>query len=130
MNLPDDDELRARFEALRQEDRGRAPDFRGMVDRARAGRSLPRRSGIPLLRIAAAAAIVLAVAIGVRKARQHSVSPRDGSGGSFGADDTVSISRWKSPTASLLRTSGSEVLASSKILSSVLDGASRAAVQH
>jgi hypothetical protein len=130
MNPPDEDELRARFEALRQEDRGRAPDFRGMVDRAQVARSLPRRSVVPLLWIAAAAGIVLAVAIAVREARQHSVRSHDELAGSFGGADTVSISRWRSPTASLLRMSGSEVLASSKILSSVLDGASRAAVQH
>jgi hypothetical protein len=130
MNLSDDDELRAHFEALRAEDRGRAPDFRAMLDRAQSARSARRRRAVPLVWIAAAAGIMLTLGIAVRENRQQGVKPHDVSAGSFGGGDTLSISRWKSPTASLLHTSGSEVLASSKILSSVLDGASRAGVQH
>lgn len=129
MTLPDDDELRARFEALREEDRPRAPAFRGAVGYERP-QPLPRRRAFPLVWIAAAAGIVLIVGIAVRETRQHDTGPHDASAGSFGGGDSVSISTWRSPTASLLRVSGSEVLASSKILSSVLDGASRAAVQH
>jgi hypothetical protein len=80
--------------------------------------------------IAAAAGIVLTVGIAIRETRQQGVGPYDRSAQSFGGDDTVSISTWRSPTASLLRTSGSGLLAPPRILSSVLDGASRAAVQH
>jgi hypothetical protein len=130
MNFSDDDELRAHFDALRRHDRDRAPDFRAMLDRARSTNSPARRRAFSLIWIAAAAVMVLAVGIAVRETRQHGAGRYDGSTGSFGGGDTVSISNWKSPTASLLHTSGSDVLASSKILSSVLDGASRAAVQH
>ena len=128
MNLPADDELRARFEALREEDRRRAPAFRGALSDAWP-RPLPRRRAFPLVWIAAAG-IVLTVGIAVREIRQHGPGPYTGSASSFGGGDTVSITTWRSPTASLLRTSGSEMVASSRILSSVLDGASRAAVQH
>jgi hypothetical protein len=130
MNLSDDDELHAHFETLRQADRSQPPDFRTMLDRAQSTDSPARRRAFPLVWMAAAAVIVLTVGIAVRETRQHGAGPYDGSTGSFGGGDTVSISNWKSPTASLLHTSGSDVLASSKILSSVLDGASRAAVQH
>jgi hypothetical protein len=129
MNLPDDDDLRARFEALREEDRRRAPAFRGALSDERP-RPLSRTRAFPLVWIAAAAGILLTVGIAVRETRQHGRDPYAGSASSFRGGDTASITAWKSPTASLLRNSGSEMLASSRILSSVLDGASRAAVQH
>lgn len=129
MNLSDDDELRARFEALREEDGRRAPAFHGGLGHEWP-RPLPRRRARPLVWIAAAAGIVLTVGIAFQQTRNHGVASRLGTAGSFQTGDSVSISTWRSPTASLLRTTGSEVLASSKILSSVLDGASRAAVQH
>lgn len=127
MTLPSDDELRAQFEALRREDRSRAPDFRTMLERA----PTPAVSRQPLIRplwIAAAAALVLAVGVAVREARQRG-NDRDAITASFDGG-TASITHWRSPTASLLRTSGSELLAPRRILSSILDGASRAAVQH
>jgi len=129
MNLPADDELRARFEALREEDRRRAPAFRGALSDAWP-RPLPRRRAFPLVWIAAAAGLVLTVGIAVRESRQHGADPSAGPIGSFGGADTVSVTTWRSPTASLLRTSGSGLLAPPRILSSILDGASHAAVQH
>ena len=129
MNLPADDELRARFEALREEDRRRAPAFRGALS-DEGPRPLPRRRAFPLVWIAAAAGIVLTVGIAVRETRQHDPDPHARSASSFGGGDTVSITTWRSPTASLLRSSGSGLLAPPRILSSVLDGASRAAVQQ
>ena len=127
MNPTSDDELRARFEALRQEDFGRTPDFRDVLNRARSPESQHRRQLDPLW-IAAAAVIVLAVGIMVREGHQRSAA-RAAKSASFDQGAT-SISRWRSPTASLLRTSGSGVLAPPRILSSILDGASNAAVQH
>lgn len=104
-----DRELRARFGELRDADSAGAPDVSGVVARTAIDRraTIARRSGAMLL---AAAAVVL---IGVVVARQ----PRavDGSG--------ASITSWKSPTTSLIPTTGQSVLAPDPLLSSVLDGA-------
>jgi len=127
MNPTSDDELRAQFEALRHEDLGRAPDFGDVLHRTRSPERHHRRQLDPLW-IAAAAVIVLAAGIVVREGLQRSA---DRAAKSASLDEgATSISRWRSPTASLLRTSGSGVLAPPRILSSILDGASNAAVQH
>ena len=128
MNLPSDDELRARFEALRREEHGRARGFRTILDRPRP-LDVPHRRRIHPLWIAAAAAVVLAVGITFREAWHRGFDPSAEVASSFD-EGTVSITHWRSPTASLLRTSASEALESPRILSSILDGASRAAVQH
>ena len=91
MNLPDDDELRPLFESLREEDRRRAPAFRGALGHEWP-QLLPRRRAFPLAWIAAAAGIVLTVGIAIRETRQHGPSAYVGSSGSFGGGDTVSIS--------------------------------------
>jgi hypothetical protein len=66
----------------------------------------------------------------LQQTRNRSAGRRADATESSGGGNTLSISTWKSPTASLLRTSGSEALAPPKVLSSILDGASRDAVQY
>jgi hypothetical protein len=104
-----DDELRSRFSKLRESDSDRAPSYRAVLDRAshksRGGVRVARR---PLLRLAltlaAAAAIVLAVGVARVSLRRDFVPPP--------------LSTWTSPTASLLRTPGSDLLTSPTLLSS------------
>jgi hypothetical protein len=129
MNFSSDGELRARFAALRAEDSDRAPGFRDIMERART-LDVQRRHGVRPLWMVAAAGIVLAVAIAFQQTRNRSAGRRADATNSSGGGDTPSISTWKSPTASLLRTSGSEALAAPRVLSSILDGASRDAVQY
>lgn len=129
MNFSSDDELRARFEALRSDDSDRAPDFHDIVERARTLEA-QRRRGVRPLWIVAAAGVVLAAGIAFQQTRNRGIGRRADATDSSGGGDTLSISRWKSPTASLLRTSGSEALAAPKVLSSILDGASPDAVQY
>jgi hypothetical protein len=130
MTLPDDDDLRARFDALRQADRARTPDFRTVLDRAEVAHASPRRRGQPLVWVAAAAGIVLAFGITLHQVRDRGADRHAGGVAPSSSSDAVSISTWTSPTASLLRTSGGEMLASPRLLSSILDGAARAALQH
>jgi hypothetical protein len=130
MTLPDDDDLRARFDAIRQADRVRAPDFHTVLDRAEVAHVSPRRRGHPLVWVAAAAGIVLAFGITLYQVRDRGADPQAVGVAPSGGSDAVTISTWRSPTASLLRTSGGEMLASPKLLSSILDGAARAALQH
>jgi hypothetical protein len=125
MTNPSDDELRAPFDALRREDGSRAPGFRAVLERERT--IVSRRPFTDPLWIAAAAVIVLAVGIAVRESRQRDAA-RAATIASFDGS-TPSITQWRSPTASLLRTPGTGVLAPPRIFSSILDGASRAAGQ-
>jgi hypothetical protein len=125
MNDARDDELRARFAALRAEEAARAPEFRAVHERvlARGRSAAPSRSAM-LLGLAAAA--VLAVATGVAFRGR-----RTGVRSTLVADSTPSrpfrepsITSWTSPTAGLLRTSGSALLADPPpVHSSILDGA-------
>ncbi len=104
-----DHELRARFGELRDADGAGTPDIKELVGRTPINRRAmtARRSGTILL---AAAAVLV---IGVVVTRQpHAV---DGS--------SASITNWKSPTTSLIPTTGQSVLAPDPLLSSVLDGA-------
>lgn len=128
MNSPNDDELRADFEALRQEDDVRAPDFRAVLSRPQAI-DAPRRRRLHPLWIAAAAGVLLAVGIAFREAQHGTFGPPAQATSSLDGDIT-SLTKWRSPTASLLRTSGSAALSAPRILSSILDGASHAAVQR
>jgi hypothetical protein len=129
MNFSSDDELRARFQALRSDDSDRAPDFNDILQRARTLDAQRRRRVRPLW-IVAAAGLVLAAGIAIQQTRNRGIGRRADATDSSGGGDTPSISRWTSPTASLLRTSGSEALAAPKVLSSILDGASPDAVQY
>lgn len=109
MNEPGDDELRARFERLREDDHAHAPSFRAMWARAEPRARTTRRAlTAALIGMVAAASVVLAV-------MNSSPSP------SVAVAPT--ISDWSSPTAGLLHTMGSELLAPPPILSSVLGGA-------
>lgn len=109
-----DDELRARFAQLRSADELGAPDFQCVLERAknrplRAGRFAWRRP----LAVSAALAATILLAVGVARVARRSgfVAPP--------------LSTWVSPTASLLRTPGSELLNSPSLTSSVLDPATK-----
>ena len=108
-----DEELRARFHELRDEDRASVPEFRAMVAGAEVRPPAPRRAGgLPAIWLAVAAGVVLAVGLVLG----HSGSP---------AAEVVTvptISLWTSPTASLLGTPQHELLAPEPLLSSILDG--------
>lgn len=105
-----DEELRARFDALAAHDRREAPPFAELADRAARAAvegMRPRRSWRLGLTLALAAAVVLSVGI-VRVARRLSFVP-------------TPLATWTSPTASLLATPGSALLASPVLMSSPLD---------
>lgn len=110
MNGGPDDGLRARFDALREADGRRVPAFRAMLGRrahASPPAALPRRAWLRALVLAAAAAIVLALGLTITPGR-----------GDFAPQP---LSTWTSPTASLLRTPGSDLLASPGLVASPLD---------
>ncbi len=110
MTALSDHELRARFDALRAADERDAPGLRAVLDRARRApaadaRLMARRR----LQVALSIAAALLLAVGVsRISRRPAFVPPP-------------LSTWTSPTASLLHTPGSELLASPALLSSVLD---------
>jgi hypothetical protein len=122
MNEINDEQLRARFDALGSQDRRHEPEFRQVWNRA----ELAARNAVPafpsqLRWIVAVAAIVLAV-VGVAKARNarddRPVAMR-----------TSAISSWQSPTAGLLQTISRDLLAPPPLLSSVFDGVTQTALQ-
>jgi hypothetical protein len=123
MNLPDDDDLCIHFDALRKDDLARAPDFRTLLNRIEVPRALPRRS-LPLSWVAAAAGLIVSAGIALHEQRERAADRL------AAAKTSASISTWRSPTASLLRMSGGEMFAAPRVLSSILDGATNAAVQH
>ena len=114
MTTHDDDEIRATIDALREDDAKRAPAFHLAWNRATSRARQTPRSRVPILRWIAIAACLLVVAglLARRSLDRRSTPP-------------MSIHRWSSPTAELLRTPGSELLQPQPILSSVLDGATR-----
>jgi len=122
-----DDELRARFQELRDDDREHAPSFRALWARAEEGARTPRRShDAALLWIAAAASVVLAAGIALRGDLGRLVAglvPPE-------AREEQTLSNWRSPTAGLLRTWGSNLLAPPSIRSSILDGVTPAPGQY
>ena len=94
-----DEDLRSRFDALRQLDGAAVP----AVDAILARRAVRRPRRVAVTAMVAAAAIVL-LAVGVRFAASRPA-------------DTISVESgepsllaWRSPTASLLQTPGSELL--------------------
>ena len=110
MIQPAEGELRARFDALRDGDQRDVPDFRALVDRgprASSTTAAARRSWRLALALAAAAAIVVAVGLAVT-ARRRAFVPQP-------------LATWTSPTASLLDTPGSALLASPTLVPSALD---------
>jgi hypothetical protein len=107
--LPDH-ELRARFDELRAADEQSAPGFGAVLARARFAapdRTQRRRRWRLGAALSIAAAIVLAVGISRTARRRNFVAQP--------------LSTWRSPTASLLRTPGSELLASPSLVPSALD---------
>jgi hypothetical protein len=114
-----DHELRAGFEALRAADEQEAPGFTTVLDRAkRAPLADPRPRVRRRLQVALSIAAALLLAAGVvRVFRRPDFVPPP-------------LSTWTSPTASLLRTSGADLLASPTLLSSVLDQLTSMPPQH
>jgi hypothetical protein len=115
MSDRDDLELRSRFAELRAADERGAPDFRGVLDRAslrapRDSRAGWRSASGVAVSLAAAAAIVLAIGLTIQSRQRRAFVP-------------VSLSIWTSPTASLLRTPGSELTASSTFPPSMIEPA-------
>jgi anti-sigma factor RsiW len=128
MNDASDDELRARFAALRVEEAMRAPDFRGIRERVSGrARTRPRLRPAVILGLAAAAALVLATGVALHGIRNAALPPLVADSTPSGAGAGPLITTWTSPTAGLLRTSASELLsAPPPIRSSILDGVASA----
>ncbi len=101
-------ELVDRFGELRDADARRAPSLRGVVHRAPVDRRATgaRRTGVAAI----AVCVLLGGGIVARRIGVHRTP-------------TPSAARWRSPTTSLVPTTGQSVLAPPPLLSSVLDGA-------
>jgi hypothetical protein len=117
-----DEELRARFGALRKHDRATAPDFRQLLDYPEGTR---RKTLAPVPSrihwVAIAASLVLAAALVIGKSRQRN-DARPGN------RDIPSISTWQSPTAGLLNTPSRALIDPPPLLSSVFDGVTQTAL--
>ena len=108
--MMDENEFRRRFAQLREADRGHAPTFAQIYERARMRRSLRATRRVRAL-VIAAAAVVAIVAVALSYARSSSSSAV-----------TPEITTWRAPTDVLLRTPGSELLGEMPALgASVLD---------
>ena len=115
-----DEDLRARFAELRDDDRAHAPEFGPLWKRAELrAQTTARKRTLRVAWIVAAAGIVVTVSVLVQQSRDVQTE---------GSISGATISSWKSPTAGLLRTSGIELLAPPPILTSILDGATGATV--
>ena len=115
-----DEDLRARFAELRDDDRAHAPEFGPLWKRAELrAQTTSRKRTLRVAWIVAAAGIVVTVSVLVQQSRDVQTE---------GSISGATISSWKSPTAGLLRTSGIELLAPPPILTSILDGATGATV--
>ena len=108
--MMDEDELRRRFEQLREADQEHAPSFAQTYGRARSRRSRGATLRVRTLVIGAAASVAIAA---VWLARTRSSSP---------SEPTPTIATWRAPTDVFLPTSGGEVLRAMPALgASVLD---------
>lgn len=94
--MEEERELRRLFQQLRQRDEASAPSFREALDR-------PPRKALSLRLAVAAVAVFAAVAV-------WTILPIRRPSPARGPRVTATISEWKSPTASLLRAPGSELL--------------------
>ena len=120
----EDDELRASFHQLREEDVTRAPAFPALLEHAESVAPRPIRRSAPTrtFRLLAVAAGIVLVLGAIREIRRRA---RATSGATV-----PSITTWTSPTQGLLRTSDRELLAPSPLLSSVLGASARAPIQR
>jgi hypothetical protein len=110
MNASSDEELRARFEALRSADERVAPGFERIRNRSRRRAfTTPRVRFGWRLDVALAVAAALLFSIGATRAYRRYT---------FVA---APLSTWKSPTAVLLRTPGAGLLQSQELAPSPLD---------
>lgn len=127
MNLTDDDELRLSIKALREHDAAQTPAFETTWQRAVSASRPSRLKRVSLMIGAGLAATYVLVAFGLRIG-----APAIASRSTVPARDTtrLTIHTWRSPTASLLRTPSSALLAPQPILSSVLDDAARLSIQQ
>ena len=103
-----DDDLRARFDALRRVEAAAAPDFDAVIAKPAARH---RRIVLPAT-VAAAAAVMLVAGLRFAASRSSdsiTVSPSE-----------PSLLAWRSPTASLLQTPGRELLQTVPTLKSSL----------
>ena len=116
-----DDELRARFAALRNHDSYAEPGFREMLVEAERARTRPTPTPSRVRWIAVAAGIVLGAALLIGKARQHNNARSD-------IGEVPSITSWQSPTAGLLTTPSRALLDPPPLLSSVFDGVTQTAL--
>jgi hypothetical protein len=125
VNINDDEEVRAQFRAVREHDAQQKPDFRVLLDRISShSRSTGRSRAAQLWILAiAAACVVLAVTFAARQPRPDDVVPAD-------TRSMSPISEWRSPTQVFLQTPGLPLLSSPRLLSSVLDGVTHAALQR
>jgi len=110
MTGPSDDELRARFRALRDADERDAPRFELVRSRPRRPALIsPRRRFGWRLGVVLSVAAALLLSAGLPRAyRRYTFVPQP-------------LSTWTSPTAGLLRTPGADLLGSPKLAPSPLD---------
>ena len=116
-----DDELRARFAALRAHDAAQAPELDAMRRRGESRATI--RAGFPprmSYAAAAAAIIVMAATMTFWWTREHRST----------STMTPPIAAWESPTSSLLPRADHALLAPPPLLSSVLDGVGTSALQR
>jgi hypothetical protein len=108
----DDRELSRLFDELRRSDEASAPAFRSVLSRPR---TRPRRPWLSLLRVATAVVLLGLIGVVVRLARRPTPETR--------LEATArTLTRWKAPTDSLLRTPGSELLTSiPRLVTKILD---------
>lgn len=110
-----DDDLRARFHALRRNDGARAPEFPPVVHLKSSVRAEPAVHRSNRLWLAAAAILVVGLI-----ATRRFLATNDAT--------AQSITTWQSPTNSLVPANGRAVLSPPPLLSSVLDGATTSAL--
>ena len=118
-----DDQLRARFSALREEDGQVEPEFRAMWNRAgKAALTDHSRTRSKTRWVAVAAAIVIAAALLIGKARDLRREKQT-------ALAAQTITTWQSPTAGLLEPPARDLIAPPPLLSSVFDGVASPTLQ-